>query len=358
MATSRPRKWRVAGFRLGGFLAGLLVTAGLVNAALAALAPGTPLVGLDAIPPVLSRLAELAAPRPNAERRIAFLCDSTGVFYPPGRAVPERFQNLRDASSGNEQIVSLGFSAFHPFDAYFFADRLVAAGPDAIVICVNPFTFSPVWSRFFARPEFASLLEPRRWAQASALPIDWIGLTADRLVFDWSIFSIGGLEAWRAIQRYQARAARVRGALASAVGGTTRPPTRPIAPRRSAWARYAAAYRGVGPSHPTLRALGAALDRYAEAKIPTLVYAVPMDLEALRAFGLDPGAGLARTLRSIETTASANAATFIDLHAIFPSSHFRDASGHLAYADGIDAPRELAAALVPAVAGAIRAGGR
>jgi hypothetical protein len=99
-----------------------------------------------------------------------------------------------------------------------------------------------------------------------------------------------------------------------------------------------------------LRMLGATVGVFEESGIPTLVYAVPANLEHLERLGLLQREGLARTLAAARTQVEANGGSFVDLHDIFPDSMFRDVGGHLYFEEPRDGPAQLAAQLAPHVA--------
>jgi hypothetical protein len=111
-----------------------------------------------------------------------------------------------------------------------------------------------------------------------------------------------------------------------------------------------AALRGAEFHHPVLRMLGATVGVFQESGIPTLVYAVPVNLDHLERLGLLQREGLARTLAAARAQVEARGGSFVDLHDIFPDSMFRDAGNHLYFEPPRDGPAQLAGQLAPHVA--------
>lgn len=343
-------------------------------------------VGLDVIEPIEAELAQMRAEAETDTRAIAFLGDSMVISYPAGRTIPDRLQQVLDRSPTGRpfQVRPVAEPGMGPFDFYFIADRVAEAGPDLVVLPFNLASFSDAWRGTFSRPQLAGWLPPRRVPQALCLPLDWIGLTADRLLAYVGVVQAGAAAPWHAFLKDQARVGRARRQLAwkigEALGGDAdarfardgfqaaskllqNAKTRRFT-RAGVRERFGVTLDGVGPDDPVLEMLGAVVRIFRERDIPVLVYVDPLNVEHLAQ--VDPtemagSPGLDRTLESIEAVAREAGAGFADLHALLPDAGFRDGAGHLSVTkDNPDGPLHVAEALAPVVlshAGVARAAG-
>lgn len=328
-------------------------------------------VPLDVIEAVDAGLSRLAAPAEHPDQhRVAFLGDSMVVGYRAGQTVPERLQTILDRGpvAGRFHVEAVAAPGMGPFDFYFIADRVAAVSPDQVILPVNLTAFSKSWRETFSRPQLAGFLPPRRLPQALSLPMDWIGLTADRVLGYFTVVQLGGAESWAELSRKQVRVGTARSSLSRRVGDrwgggaeaqlaeeTLRYFKERFrvagGERLSAEAlleRYEAVLRGVDPDDPTLRLLTATLEIFAQAGIDVLVYANPTNVEHIERVGASNPQALARSLAEIERTVTAAGARWIDLHDLVGDDGFRDGAGHLSIGtEGTDGALLLVRSLVP-----------
>lgn len=327
-------------------------------------------VPLDVLEPVDEGIAELA--RPPAERfeqRIAYLGDSIIASH-RDVGVPARLQDTLDGRTrkGLFRICAVAAPGLGPFDFYFLADRVADARPDQVILPINLTVFSRPWRATFSRPQLAGILPARRLPQALALPLEWIGLTADRLLGYFAVVHLGGLDAWTRLSREQVRLGAARRSLANHVGarfgdGADRrfdlaayryfakkfeiPKTNRLT-REAIEDRYDRVLHGIEPDEPTLEVLAATLRIFRDAGIDVLVYANPTNVEHMARMGVVQHEGIDHTIRSLRQVATANGARFLDLHELLPDKAFGDAAGHLDFREGsIDAAWRLADGVAP-----------
>jgi hypothetical protein len=334
-------------------------------------------VGLDVLDSVDAGLDALRARSRtdpgDARWDVAYLGDSMVVAYPEKRRVPLQLQLALErltGAPGRVRVDSLAAPGMSPFDYYFLADRIAAAGPDQVILPVNLAAFSKPFLASFARPELAAYLPPGSIPEALTLPLFEIGLTADRLLVQVAVVELGGERLWRRLVSQQARLDRTLRLLANEIGRRfagnaderfvglvlerlARAQEIPDTRRFNAETmreRYGAALDGIPPGNPNLRLLHAAIRQLRAGGAEVLVYASPMNVEHLERLGIATPAGLARTLASIDEVAQSAGASFLDLHALLRDDGFRDGAGHLTADEGpVDGPRELAERLAPAV---------
>ena len=331
-------------------------------------------VGLDLVAEIDERLAPLRE-RDADERtwQVGVLGDSMAISYRGPKQIPSRLQQAVDelgSGSARIRVHSLASPGLGPFDFYFLADRVAATLPDQVVLPVNLASLSEGWHAAFARPQLAGLLPPSRLPEALGLPLEHIGVTADRLLSYIAVAQAGALEAWREISFRQAKLGAARSQLADRVStffgseaeqrfaldafiynrsrevdAKPRPRLTPFGVEQ----RFAPALRGVEPDFPTLQLLGAAIHAFRERGIEVLVYTSPLNVEHLEAIGSDDPEGLARTLASIETVSEGAGARFLDLHGLLPDAGFRDFAGHLSTTPAHDGPQRVADRIAPLV---------
>jgi hypothetical protein len=332
--------------------------------------------------PIRLDMADDLAPRlANLERhrgrpgvvQVAVLGDSTSVSYPDGRRVYERlYQQANRLAHGRPRIrvVNLGSHGAGPFDYYFLADRIAEARPDQAVIGFNLGSMGRAWRRSLSRPELAGFVGASRLAEAIRLPLHWIGLRTDQLLFYGAIVGAGGYDLWRLLQHEQVRLGSARATVESWVGERTG--SHPEVPfqrslKKARLARdltpgggnrynaralrqhYGAALAGADPDHPVLRIFAAMVSCFERSGIETLVYTVPLNVEHLDAVGIFDAAGLATTIASLEAAVREAGGRFVDLHDLLPDPGFRDAPGHFTVEEPIDGPARVAAVLAPIV---------
>jgi hypothetical protein len=331
--------------------------------------------------PIRLNMADDLAPRlANLERhrgrpgvvQVAVLGDSTSVSYPDGRRIYERlYQQANRLAEGRPHIrvVNLGSHGASPFDYYFLADRIAEAGPDQVVIGFNLASMGPAWRQSLARPELGGFVRPGRLGEAFRMPLHWVGLNADELLFYRAIIGAGGYDPWRRLQQEQVRLGSARAKVESWVGERTGAHPEVAFQRALKRARrardltgganrykarallrhYGPALAGADPDHPVLRVFAATVSLFERSGIRTLVYVVPLNVEHLDAVGIFDAAGMAKTLASLGAAVRKAGGRFVDLHDLFPDQGFRDAPGHFTVEGPIDGPAQVAAALAPIV---------
>ena len=155
-------------------------------------------VGLD----VIEQIGLPETPWPDSEdliAHVAFLGDSMIVSYPEGRRVPDRLQERLDALSGEPgrlRVHAVAAPGMGAFDYYFLVDFVAAARPDVVILPFNLTSFAEAWRGTFSRPELVGFIEPSRLPGALGLPLDWIGVTADRLLSYVALVQAGGFDRW------------------------------------------------------------------------------------------------------------------------------------------------------------------
>jgi hypothetical protein len=329
-------------------------------------------IGLDVAKRLETNLAKLRDSEQTTDTwDVAYLGDSMLIGNRPGRRVPDQLQGAVDRIGGTTPIRVHSFAerGTGPFDFYFIADRLADAQPDQVIIPFNLAALSESWRAAFARPRLSGLLPPSRLGEALALPLEPIGLTADRLLSSVAVVWAGAEGPWRNLVARQAQlgpahrqvAALVATGLGSdaeqrfALAAFRYPETLRRLPggRRSNQNgiahRYGRALGGVGPDFPALQLLGAAIRVLSERGIQVLVYANPTNVRHIEAQGSANPKGLARTLASTEAVAEREGARFLDLHDLLPDAGFRDLAGHLQANERIDGPALLAERIAPIV---------
>lgn len=329
-------------------------------------------IGLD----VIEQIDLPEAPWPESDpgsTHIAFLGDSMVVSYPEGRRVPDRLQERLDVLSGEParlRVHSVAAPGMGAFEYYFLADRIAAARPDLVVLPFNLTSVADAWRGTFSRPELAGFIEPSRLPGALGLPLDWVGVTADRLFSYVAVVRAGGFDAWRELASQQARLGSARTLVARELGARFGGNADERFSRESflylrrrmveakttrltlagAKARFGKALEGIPPDEPSLQVLGAAVQVFRDHGIRVVVYTNPTNVENLRSVGAANPAGLAVTVASIATVARDAGARFVDLHDALPDRGFRDFAGHFGVSPkGVDGPLQLAGRLAPVV---------
>ena len=329
-------------------------------------------VGLD----VIEQIDLPATPWPESDAEsahVAFLGDSMIISYPPNRRVPERLQERLDALANEARPIrvhSVAAPGNGAFDYYFLADLVAAAQPDVVILPVNLTSFSDIWRGTFSRPELAGFIDPSRLPHALALPLDWVGVTADRLLGGIALIQAGGFEAWRELAAQQARLGSALTLLTRTLGDRfggnadkrfsresfiylkhrmVVAKTQRLTPEGTN-RRFGKALAGIEPSEPTLQVLAAAIRTFRDQDIEVVVYTNPTNVEHLESIAAADSLGLAETLSSIEEVSRRAGAHFVDLHDLLPNQGFRDFAGHLAFRGDVpDGPLLLAEKLAPVV---------
>jgi hypothetical protein len=336
-----------------------------------------PKLALDVYPLLeeeLAKFPEVEGRNPGVHQ-VAFLGDSMLMDTPRSPGVPWHVEQLTNGALARTAIAVHGLviPGSDAFDYYFSLDEILKVQPNVVVISFNLTSLSDTWREAFARPELAGLLAPRRIPAALRLPVYWMGLTADRLLAYVALVRLGWVEPWTSLARHQARFSGVREAVTRWCAASlyapaeerfrgllflrdTRKLTGPGSKRFRASGereRFGAALDGVGPDHPVLRALAAAVRDLRQRRIPILVYVSPANVEHLERVGLlgaSEGDGLARTLGSVEAVVREAGGRYADLHALLPDDAFRDPSGHFTVKAGRNGTRRVAEAITRALA--------
>jgi hypothetical protein len=281
--------------------------------------------------------------------------DSTVVCYPNPECVSKQFRLALSQVNGRPgdprfAVHDLAQPGMGAFDFYFLAAEIARVRPDLVVIPFNPATMSNLWRRRFSRPELAGFIPFAGLGEALALPLHWIGLTTDRLLFYMGIVHGGGFSTWLDIVRHQSRLAPALTAMEQwggdameryRAGRNSADLVRRIYPKRKRYRaaflaeQYGAILSDVSPDHPVLQMLAATLDVLDEAGVPVLVYATPLNVEHMRTEGVIGDGGLGRSMHTVESLVHTHGADYLDLHALLPDKGFRDAPGHFStLADG------------------------
>ncbi|MCP4038528.1 MAG: SGNH/GDSL hydrolase family protein [bacterium] len=310
----------------------------------------------------------------EGDYRVAFLGDSMVVSYPQSHQIPALVQRqarrLRD-SKERVQVYNLGLAGTGAFDYYFMADVVERLDPDLVIIEFNLASTSRDFQSAFSRPELSGWVGGARLTEAMWLPVNWIGLTFDRLLLYASIIRSGTFEYWVRLNEEQVRVSQAReqlAAWAATRNAKDRSPeevfrkrrsflllsrnTHPGKRRHSAFAtrnNLGTSLDGLRADDPTVRMLGAAIRTYRNFGADVLVYANPINVDHIESLGLLDRAGLDRSLAAIGTEVANEGGHFVDLHRLFPDRGFRDHSGHFTYEGEINGPSVLASKLAPLV---------
>jgi len=324
-------------------------------------------VGHTIVPLVLETLAR--PPEPGVAR-VVFLGDSTAIRRSRSRGVPERLARQLTRRRARARVDALTYRGLGNANYYYLADRIAAADPDLVVLPVNfrEFRHEDLPP---GRPEIAGLLAPGRLPDALSL-LARLRVPADHLLLYVGLIQAGALEPWHWLAIQQARAdalwRRVQRATLSGRSPSPDEALRAAAASREAerWidpvsGRYheAGARRAYGPAlsgveadHPALVVLSATLARYADASVPVLVYAVPLNLERMRDLGVPVEPGLERTVARLSETVESHGARFVDLHDMLPDGAFTDQT-HFDTPPPVDGLERVASALALEVAAAL-----
>ena len=307
-----------------------------------------------------------------ARYRVAFVGDSTTMAYGEERKVPDRLQQRLKASvraSSPLQVFNLGTPGLGTHDYYFAAGEIARNEPSVLVIALNLACFSDAFIQRFKRPAFAALLSPSQVPEAVGLPIQDIGLTADRVLLYVGLSARESIfEIWRWLSRnqsavqgsHQALAYRLDDAMGHAATASLDKALRweLMAQNNQLENRYDAvttrnffgiALDGRVGESDALVMLRAAVQALTDRGVPTLVYVGPVNREHMMEIGVWNEAGLKQSIQAIRQAMRDAGGELLDLHDILPDAGFRDGAGHYTVR-GVDGPALVADALAPAVA--------
>jgi hypothetical protein len=306
----------------------------------------------------------------------ALLGDSMVVSYPDELQIARMLElevARRLRGRPPVRIWNLGLAGTGVFDYYFMADVIAAMEPQLVIIEFDLSSTSRRFRSAFSRPELAGWMEPGRFFESILLPLNWVGLTFDRLLLYSAIVRLGGFDAWSHFSEEQTRVEVARRALdkklAFRVGvKRNRTPEEIYRQRKFYWktretnitgtGRYTAkATRlhygplldGLRSDDPNLVMLSAAIKTFRSRGIDVLVYSNPINIDHIQKMGLLDPEKLAISLDHVEQAVRGSGATYLDLHDAFSDDAFRDQPGHFAFEGEFNGPAELARLLAPPV---------
>jgi hypothetical protein len=283
--------------------------------------------------------------------RVALLGDSV-LGAPPGeRSVADAINasvGARGTRGRRVELHQLSWPGWGIAAQYFLADEIVRGHPDRIMLELNMRGLGPASAGDLSHPELAGLVRTNRLAEAAWLPLSDAGVTLDQLLF-YRLLVANHLDGdWASLRRQQADAFRLRGPvenwLDSALGSTAFHDRtlaealclfdRLLVPgknreRKNVLKRSLGnALAGIPAGHPRLQLLRALLERFHRARIPTVVWVAPVNVEHVRSEGL-PLDGLEASVATLRGVVESAGAGFVDFHALLPDRAFRDAGDHV-----------------------------
>ncbi|MDP6979470.1 MAG: hypothetical protein QF570_12860 [Myxococcota bacterium] len=318
--------------------------------------------------------AYLEHPLREGQYRVAFLGDSMVVSYPASHQIPAMVQRqvrkLRRSAPG-AVVHNLGLAGTGVYDYYFMADVIGRLDPDLVIIAFNLTSTSRDFQAAFSRPELAGWVSARRIVETLFLPVNWIGLTADRLFLYKGVIASGGFDRWVELNEEQMRVAQARARLETAMAtrdAEDMSAEERFRKRRGFWLlarnnakggtrhtahatrnHLGATLDGLEADHPVVETLGAAVRTYRDRGADVLVYLNPVNIDHAASLGLLDRERLDQSIRIASEEVTRSGGHVVDLHALFPDDGFRDRSGHFTYEGKINGPRVLASKLAPAV---------
>jgi hypothetical protein len=306
----------------------------------------------------------------------ALLGDSMVMSYPEEFLVARTLQReVQRQTRGRPpvRIRNLGLAGTGVFDYYFMADVIAELEPRLVIIEFDLSSTSRRFRSAFSRPELAGWMESRRFLESALLPLNWVGLTFDRLLLYSTIVRWGGFDAWSRFSEEQTRVEvgrrRLEERLAFQVGKQRkRTPEEIYRQRKFFWdasetnitgtnrytaratrLHYGPLLDGLRSDDPNLVMLSATIEAFRSHGSDVLVYANPINIDHIRKMELLDPERLAISLANIEQAVHGSGATYLDLHDAFPDDAFRDQPGHFAYEGDFNGPAELAKLLAPAI---------
>ncbi len=361
------RPWLRCGLLLMSVALSFAGTLGVLRFALAVEEIGPFQTDLDGIDRAVHSQSRIGIARAKRDvHSILMLGDSMLMTLPnqPGyklhHALPNRLERILKRRAPDGSPVPQIFSDPYPGESYtsfyFLADEFIESGPDQIVIEFNPLAMSAAWRGGWARTDYVAFVGWRRIPEALTLPLYKFGLTADRVLWTTACRELGYLGLWRRVAAVQGRVTKLRAALhlrAAALTGSQAEGRFKKQRDAEGWDRgftpdllrkkkseYERSYRealaGVEEGDVSIRMMSAAVRRFVDAGIPTLVYVTPVNVEHMREVGALNGDGLQRSFDRLGEAVRAAGARYVDFHDLLSDEHFVDFSGHLSY-EGMDA---------------------
>jgi hypothetical protein len=342
------------GIRATSFVVAFALSASLVwfagDAALALAERPPSIIGQDFVDSV--RAWRLQVRHGNGKRtRVALLGDSV-LGAPDGeRAVPDAINDALSASGARGRHVELhqlSWPGWGIAAQYFLADEIVRARPDRILLELNLRALGPAARGDLSYPELAGFVRRHRLWEAIWISLSDTGVTLEQLLFYHAIVANHLDGSWGDLRRKQADVFRQRASIETwldeSIGSTSlRDRTlaeslclfdRVLAPgknreRQSFLKRSLGnALGGIPATHPRMQLLKATLERFRSARIPTVVWVAPVNIEHVRSEGLGLE-GLEESVATIRDLVESTGAGFVDFHALLPDSAFRDAGDHV-----------------------------
>jgi hypothetical protein len=296
---------------------------------------GAPAFDLSAIARVRATIDALDASTAKGRRpRVVLLGDSTAISYGdhPGVGV-ELKRALVRAGIRNVAVINGAYPMMTPID-YFCASReLAAAGPDAVVLTLNPL----VLGERVPRTDMAGLIPPAALPWALGYPLHRFGLTLDRLLMSTVIVQSGAIPLWEPIVKRQTQLGDWRGLsirrdldrgllgeLRVYAGHLMEVDGRIRGDRTATEMRFGEALAGIGPDHPVARLVGGAVEALRERDIVVAVYVNPVNLDWLREVGFEDHEGLRRSIAVVRALVEGHGGVLVDLHDLLPDAGFWD----------------------------------
>lgn len=261
--------------------------------------------------------------------------------------LPERVEQILQQRPGQKslRLFPLRWGGLGPTEVFFLADELVKTGANRVVLCLNLPSLSPHWAaRLQYRSDLATLVSPRRLPTALSLPLQRAGLSANQLLWYVALKNFGLMPVWLRASDLQARTAGAR-----RIFKVAHKPRKGLLQDAEALKLHrtavAAAISGIRPDNPPLRFLTSAVKTLRAAGIDVTVFAMPLNLDYWRSFGVFRDAsGLRRTVDCVRDEVEAAGASFADLHDVLPTSAFRDPA-HFRFEQPHDGTQQVAEAM-------------
>lgn len=243
------------------------------------------------------------------------------------------------------RLANISAPGLTAYSHYFMSEGLAGFKGERYILSVNPgwFTRNPQGEH----PVLAGLLPMTRWPEATSLPLEAVGLSADGILTSHALMSLGLMDTWAWVQREQVRFERglrkLEVWLQRRVGRPRMAPHARIAQallqRRvldkrpthaGAIERWGPMLDGLHEDNPTLQMMEAVVRRLRETGAPVLVIVPPTNVDALRRLGLYQNSAYPESLDQIRAAAERGGAEFLDLHDLLGDRAFKDPTDHLA----------------------------
>lgn len=257
----------------------------------------------------------------SGERPLAvFLGDST---FRPSHAWPRL---LERRLGGRARVRIVGWEGFGPFQHYLLAHPTMELSPRAVVITAQLRVFDRREPLVFA--DLLTLIPPSELLRALRVPFHARAVSLPRLVLAslWGRLGGAGEAALRAFEGARLLALRLPGLDRVVPKGGAGGAQRLAFLRRERFLQYD---RPIGPRHPALRALAAAVERCTRGGAEVLVVVSPIPVERLRDAGHYDAALFARRVGALADAVEGEGGALLDLHALLGPEAFHDEFGHM-----------------------------